>query len=80
MHLAYVLDEVLAGHPRFAVVVEINLRLVAPTWKAETARFLPMSRRISSSGQIAPVAVPSAGLGTFHPTCTRLREAPRCCT
>ena len=76
VHLAYVLDEVLAGHPRFAVV-EINLRLVAPTWKADVAfRFLPMSRRISLERQLAlsPI-LREEGLGTFHPDVYRLQEA-----
>lgn len=76
VHLAYVLDEVLKGHPRFAVV-ELNLRLLAPTWKADAAlRFLPLSRRLSLRRQLelSPI-LREEGLGTFHPNVYRLQEA-----
>jgi hypothetical protein len=76
VHLAYVLDEVLAGQPRFAVV-ELNLRLVAPTWDALPAlRFLPLSRKLSTYRQIelAPY-LREEGIGTFHPGVYRLQEA-----
>lgn len=76
VHLAYVLDEVLAGNPRFAVV-EINLRLVAPTWTALPAlRFLPLSRKLSTRRQLelAPF-LREEGIGTFHPGVFRLQEA-----
>lgn len=76
VHLAYALDEMLAGRPRFAVV-EINLRLVAPTWKALPAlRFLPMSRKLSLRRQLelSPF-LRDEGLGPLHPGVYRLQDA-----
>ena len=76
LHLAYVLDDVLAGRPRF-VVVELNLRLIAPTWDALPAlRFLPLSRRLPLRRQLelAPF-LREEGIGTLHPGVYRVQEA-----
>lgn len=76
VQLAYLLDEVLAGRPRFAVI-GINLRLLSPTWSPNPSfRFLPLSRKLSPSRQAALwPELREEGLGIFHPALYRLQEA-----
>jgi len=77
LHLAYLLDDVLAGRPRF-VVVELNLRLIRPTREALSGalRFLPLSRRLPLRRQLemAPF-LREEGIGTLHPGVYRVQEA-----
>jgi hypothetical protein len=76
LHLAYFLDEVLAGHPRF-LVADLNLRLLAPTWQPEPGmRFEHLSRRLSFSRQLALWPwLRADSVGPFDPTLFKLQDA-----
>lgn len=76
VHLAYFLDEVLAGRPRF-LVMDLNLRLLASTWTPEPGmRFEHLSRRLSPARQIALRPwLHGEGLGLFDPTVFRVQDA-----
>jgi len=76
VQLAYVLDEVIAGRPRFAVV-GINLRLLSPAWQPGPGlRFLPLSRKLSLSRQAALwPSLREEGLGLLDPQLYRAQDA-----
>ena len=76
LHLAYFLDEVLAGRPRF-LVADLNLRLLAPNWQPDPGmRFEHLSRRLSRARQLALWPwLRAEGVGMLDPALFRLQDA-----